>query len=90
MGLNREYAARFSFLMSVPAILGASLWKFRKVEADAVEWSAVGIGVLVSMVSGYLALILLVKLVKNGRLSHFAWYCWFAAILAGVISFWPA
>ena len=89
LGLNREYAARFSFLMSVPAIAGASLWKFRKVEADAVDWSAVGIGMLVAMVSGYLALILLVKLVKNGRLSRFAWYCWFAAILAGVMSFWP-
>ena len=76
LGLNREYAARFSFLMSVPAIFGATLWKFRKISAETVDWSAVGIGMLVAMVSGYLALVVLVKLVKKGQLSHFAWYCW--------------
>ena len=38
LGLNREVAARFSFLMSVPAIAGATLYKFKDVSADRVNW----------------------------------------------------
>lgn len=86
LGLNREVAARFSFLMSVPAIAGATLYKFKDVSADSVDWTAVGVGTGVSMISGYLALVLLVRLVRNGQFSRFAWYCWGAAIVAGGIA----
>lgn len=86
LGLNREVAARFSFLMSVPAIAGATLYKFKDVSADSVDWTAVGVGTLVSMVSGYLALVLLVRLVQNGQFSRFSWYCWGAAIVAAGVT----
>jgi undecaprenyl-diphosphatase len=88
LGLNREYAARFSFLMSVPAIFGATMWTARKVSPQAVDWPSVGLGMAVAMVSGYVALIVLVKLVKKGRLSPFAWYCGLASLVAGGISYW--
>ena len=72
--------------MSVPAIAGATLYKFKDVSADSVDWTAVGVGTGVSMISGYLALVLLVRLVRNGQFSRFAWYCWGAAIVAGGIA----
>lgn len=86
LGLRREFAARFSFLMSVPAILGASVLQFRDVEAATLPATQLAAGGLAAMVSGYVALIVLVRLVKRGNLSHFAWYCWGAAIVAGVIA----
>jgi len=45
-----------------------------------------GVGAIASMVSGYIALILLVRVVKNGKFQHFAWYCFFAAAVAGYLS----
>jgi undecaprenyl-diphosphatase len=75
LGLSREHAARFSFLASVPAILGAVILKGRHgFNTDSVEWVNVGIGFLTAMVVGYGALILLVALVKKGGLHRFAWY----------------
>lgn len=87
LGVERELAARLSFLMSVPAISGAVLLKFRDVTLAGMDLPQLVVGGLTSMAVGYLALVLLVRLVKNGQLSHFAWYCWFMAIVAGVIAF---
>lgn len=90
LGLKREYAARFSFLASVPAILGAVVLKLRDIEGTHMEVSQLVGGTLAALVMGYLALVLLVRVVKQGKLAHFAWYCWFAAIVAGAIAVWKA
>jgi undecaprenyl-diphosphatase len=84
-GLSREEAARFSFLLAVPAILGAAVK-----ELPHATWSIpvgnVIIGFAVSAVVGFGALALLVRFVKQGKLSGFAWYCWAVAI-AGLAAF---
>jgi len=81
-GLSREEAARFSFLLAIPAILGAAVK-----ELPSTTWniplSNIIIGFFVSAVVGFGALALLVKFVKQGKLSGFAWYCWTVA-LAGL------
>ena len=82
LGLERESAARFSFLMSVPAITGGLLLQLRDAQFESLDWSQMAVGGLASMVSGYFALVLLVQLVKSGRLSAFAWYLFGAAALA--------
>ncbi len=87
LGMDREVAARFSFLMSVPAILGAVLLKFKDADFSAIDMAQLGAGGLTALVTGYLALVLLVKLVKSGKFHNFAWYCWAAAIVAGVLAF---
>ena len=76
LGLNRNFAAKFSFLMSVPAILGAVVLKTLKSEPGALVLSEVAVGGLAALVSGYLALVLLVSMVKKGSFTHFCWYCW--------------
>ncbi|MBT3217630.1 MAG: undecaprenyl-diphosphate phosphatase [Proteobacteria bacterium] len=86
LGVEREHAVRFSFLMSVPAILGAVLFKARDVEVGSLDWMQMGVGGLAALVAGYFALVVLVKLVKRGGLSKFSWYCWGAAIVAGGIA----
>ncbi len=83
LGLNRELAARFSFLLSIPAILGAVVLETKDgLHVGDTDWTAVGWGFAASAVVGYVALVLLVALVKRGGLHHFAWYLWPVGIAA--------
>lgn len=73
LGLSREMAVRFSFLMSIPAILGACVLEAK----DGIETLPVMpavIGTLVSFVSGLLFLWTLVWIVRAGRIHYFAFY----------------
>lgn len=84
-GLDRELAARFSFLLSIPAILGAAVL----IAKDGIVLPpgaglALGLGFVAAMLVGYLALVMLVALVRRGGLHHFVLYLWPVAI-AGFI-----
>lgn len=87
LGIPREEAARFSFLMSVPAITGAVLKKSLDADLDDLDLMALSIGFGTALVSGYLALVLLVELVKRGGLHWFAIWCYLAAAAAGWFAF---
>ena len=88
LGINRELAARFSFVLSIPAILGALALQIKDLEAPAqTPWAPLVIGAVVAAVSGYIALKLLLKLVRGGRLHWFAYYCWALGITALVWSY---
>ncbi len=86
LGMRREVAARFSFLMSVPAIGGAVLLKLKDADASQLDLVQLGVGGLTAMVVGYGALVLLVRLVLAGRFASFCWYAWGAAIVAGALA----
>lgn len=73
LGVERELAARFSFLLSLPAVLGAALLHLRKVDAAGPVWPLVA-GALTAAAAGYLALLLVTHLVKQGRVHWFALY----------------
>lgn len=76
LGLSREEAARYSFLLSVPAILGAlALSLLSDRTANQIPLSVILTGLVTSGIVGYAALGLLVKIVKNGRLYYFTPYC---------------
>jgi undecaprenyl-diphosphatase len=79
-GLHRELAGKFSFLLSIPAILGATLLEFRKIDT-ASGFGVTFIGMAVSFIVGLLALRLLMNIVKKGRLSSFSYYCWAVGLL---------
>ncbi|MDF1561616.1 MAG: undecaprenyl-diphosphate phosphatase [Deltaproteobacteria bacterium] len=77
LGIDRSLAARFSFLLSIPAILGALVLHLKDgvgaLEAGAGVFLA---GFLAAAISGYLALRLLLVLVDRGRFGVFAYYLW--------------
>jgi undecaprenyl-diphosphatase len=75
LGLNRELAGRFSFLLSIPAILGATLLEIHKLDSLAKLETAL-IGAAVAFVTGILSLTLLMKIIRMGKISNFAYYCW--------------
>jgi len=83
LGLNRETAARFSFLLSIPAVAGAGLLGVLDlVGGNAIPLSVMAAGMVTSAVVGYGALALLVWIVKQGRMHLFAPYC----LVAGLVS----
>lgn len=83
-GVSREDAARFSFLISVPAILGATLLEAFKLKQTGLtaELLPAIFGAVVAGVSGYLALRFLIKLLNRGKLYYFSFYCWALGAIA--------
>jgi len=90
LGLAPLAAARFSFLISIPAILGAVVFKLDDADLSEFDLSALTLGGVTAMVSGYAALVLLVLVVKRRRLAGFAYYAWGMAVLAGALALWTA
>ncbi len=78
-GLQREAAARFSFLMVIPVVFGATLYEVTKLfgaSAPAANWFTLLIGFLCACVSGYLAVSFLLDYVRSRGMRPFAIYCW--------------
>jgi len=77
IGFNRESAARFSFLLSLPIVAGAALLKVGHLVKSGIPNGEVGIlltGVATSAIFGYLSVALLLKLVQSRSLYPFVWY----------------
>lgn len=80
-GLERELAGRFSFLLSLPAIVGAFAMEWSEGMEGATGYLALFSGFVSSAVVGLLALRLLMGIVRRGHLSYFAPYCWAVGFL---------
>lgn len=82
-GIKRSDAARFSFLLSIPAILAANLSEFDTLGSlRSNQLAAYLTGALAAFVSGYLVISVLLRLIQSARLRYFAFYCWFIAALS--------
>lgn len=84
LGFDKEFAAKFSFLLSIPAILGANMLHLKDIGAGLdSSIMAYVLGILAAIISGYLAISIVLKLIKEKSLDVFAYYCWIvgAAIL---------
>ena len=84
-GLDKEFAAKFSFILSIPAILGAGVFQLKDLSGGNMEIEACIAGFIVAVISGYLAISVLLKLIREKSLDIFAYYCWIvgAVILVG-------
>ena len=88
VGFERKFAVRYSFLMSIPAILGANILSIKDA-METVIWAEVPIymaGVLVSAVVGYACIRLLKMIADKGKFGFFAYYCWAVGALTLVLS----
>lgn len=85
-GLDRLTAAKYSFLLSIPIILGASMvYPFIKIdlhEAVTYNWNAIALGTLVSGVVGYLCIKYFLKFLAKFSLAVFGYYC----VVAGIFT----
>ncbi len=87
LGLEREYAARYSFLLSIPAVLGAGLIQIKDITTIDAPLTVLLAGFVSSIIFGYLAIKLLMKMIKGWSLDIFAYYCWIVGALTLILSF---
>lgn len=89
-GYKREFAVRFSFLLSLPAVLGANLLSLIDAVQAGVDVSQIPVylvGVVIAGVSGYFSIRVLESLTKKGRFGSFSYYCWVVGVVAILCSF---
>ena len=93
LGLNREAAARFSFLMATPVIGGAGVWEARKLftheAGPSPEMNVIIIGFLAALVSGFLAVRFMLEFLKRQPLTAFIVYRVVAAIVVFIVLLSP-
>ena len=85
VGFDRKFAVRFSFLMSIPAVLGANILTLK----DAITEGGIVVsdipvylvGVAVAAVVGYACIRLLKMIADKGKFGWFAYYCWAAGLI---------
>ena len=88
-GLDRKFAVKFSFLLSIPAVLGAniiSLVDAFKEGVDIANVPAYLIGMVVAMVAGIASISLLRRIAEKGRFGGLAYYCWVMGVLSMILT----
>ena len=89
VGYERSFAVRFSFLMSIPAILGANILSLKDA-METVIWADLPVylvGVAVAAVSGYACIRLLKMIAAKGKFGAFAYYCWAVGLVTLIATF---
>lgn len=88
-GLDRGFAMRFSFLLSIPAVLGANILSLKDAMDAGIDWSQVPVylvGVITAAVVGYLCIRLLKMIADKGKFGFFAYYCWAVGLLTLILT----
>ena len=88
-GLRREYAVRFSFLMSIPAVLGANILSIADAVKAGIDWASVPaylVGMVIALISGIVSINFIRYISAKGKFGGFAYYCWVVGVLAIVMS----
>lgn len=89
LGCRREFAVRFSFLLSIPAVIGANILTLVDSIQVGIDWKlmpAYLLGVVVSAVAGYFAIRLVNMLSNRGKFGNFAYYCWGVGLVALILT----
>jgi undecaprenyl-diphosphatase len=87
LGLDKEFAAKFSFLLAIPAIIGATITQIDGIGAGITNnLLPYLLGFFAALISGYLAISILLKLIREKNLDIFAFYCWIVGIAILVYS----
>jgi undecaprenyl-diphosphatase len=84
LGLSPQVAAQYSFLLSIPAILGAVIIKLKDVGEITIAPAVIVAGILTSFIVGYIALRLLLAMLNRGKFSIFSYYCFALGIVAAM------
>ena len=88
-GMERRFAVRFAFLLSIPAVLGANILQIGDVVETGIDVKllpAYLLGVAAAAVSGYLSIRLVRMVASQGRFGIFAYYCWAAGAVTIALS----
>ena len=82
IGLDKEFAAKFSFILSIPAIFGAFVLQLKDIgSAMDANFLPVFLGFIAAIISGYMAIKWMLDLIQNKSLDIFSYYCWAVGII---------
>lgn len=90
LGFDRTFAVRFSFLLSLPAVLGATLLKVIDVVQEGIDTALLPmylVGMIVAGVVGYFSIRLVNMLAQKNKFGRFAYYCWAMGLAAIIVNF---
>ena len=90
LGFERKFAVRYSFILSIPAVLGANILSLKDALGGDVVWKDVPVylvGVVVAAVVGYACIRLLKMIADKGKFGAFAYYCWAVGLLTVALTF---
>ena len=88
-GLRRDFAVKYSFLLSLPAVLGANILAFAKAIKNGVDWSCLPaylVGTAVAILAGIASISLLKRIADKGKFGGFAYYCWVVGVLSIILT----
>ena len=88
-GLDRQFAMRFSFLLSIPAVLGANILSIVDAVSEGIDVSllpAYLLGMLAAVISGIGAITLMRLISRKNKFGFFTYYCWAVGIVTLVLS----
>ena len=82
IGLDKEFAAKFSFILSIPAILGAFILQVKDIgSAMDANFLPIFLGFIAAFIAGYAAIKWMLELIQKRSLDIFAYYCWAVGII---------
>ena len=88
-GLDRDFAVRFSLILSLPAVFGATLVSLFNAVKQGIDWSAFPallVGFVISAAIGIFVITFLRRIMAKGKFGNFAYYCWGVGALAIILS----
>jgi undecaprenyl-diphosphatase len=86
LGMKKDVIAKFSFLIFIPAILGATVLEFKDI-GQVESIMPLIIGTIVATIVGYLSLKLLLNIIKNDKFKYFSIYCLVLGIIVLMFAF---
>jgi undecaprenyl-diphosphatase len=84
-GLDRKFAVKYSFILSIPAILGAALLEISDIGSETLTGAMIGsyaAGMIAAAVVGYISIRFLLRIVRGRKMRYFGYYCFAVGILA--------
>lgn len=88
LGLERECAARYAFLIALPVIAAAVIFEIKNIGALSQNSPVAMVAAYLAVVIfGYLSIGLLIRLIKSTSLKIFAYYCWIVGALTLILSY---
>lgn len=88
VGLRRDFAVNFSFLLSIPAVFGAAILAFADALRDGIDWSFVPaylVGTAVALVMGVASIHLMRHISRKSKFGGFSYYCWVIGVLSIIL-----
>lgn len=89
-GFQKDFAIKYSFIMSIPAVLGSALLELRDASAFAVSLSELFcyiVGMAVAAVSGYVCIKTMLLIVRNDKFRYFSYYCFIVGVITSICYF---